>query len=82
MHQPISPANPLLPPCLQNRGYLYYSAGLLSRVDKYPDHQRFMAGTRRKKNKEKREKERLRKVKKEEDEEDVEPEVGSDDGEA
>ncbi|XP_050689571.1 chromatin-remodeling ATPase INO80-like, partial [Eriocheir sinensis] len=57
----------------ENRGYLYYSAGLLSRVDKYPDHQRFMAGTRRKKNKEKREKERLRRVKKEEEEEDLEP---------
>ncbi|XP_064096287.1 chromatin-remodeling ATPase INO80-like [Macrobrachium nipponense] len=39
-----------------NRGYLYYSSGLLSRVDKFPEHQRFMAGSRRKKNKEKREK--------------------------
>ncbi|XP_042223907.1 chromatin-remodeling ATPase INO80-like [Homarus americanus] len=58
----------------ENRGYLYYSAGLLSRVDKYPDHQRFMAGSRRKKNKEKREKEKLQKIKKEEDEEDFDPE--------
>lgn len=60
----------------QNRGYLYYSAGLLSRVDKHPDHQRFMAGSRRKKNKEKKEKEKLKKTfKKEEEEEDQEPVV-------
>ncbi|XP_068249212.1 chromatin-remodeling ATPase INO80 isoform X2 [Palaemon carinicauda] len=52
-----------------NRGYLYYSSGLLSRVDKFPEHQRFMAGSRRKKNKEKREKEKLKKIKKEEEEE-------------
>ncbi|KAK4313950.1 hypothetical protein Pmani_014747 [Petrolisthes manimaculis] len=59
----------------ENRGYLYYSAGLLSRVDKHPDHQRFMAGSRRKKNKEKKEKEKLKKTfKKEEEEEDQEPE--------
>ncbi|XP_064095630.1 chromatin-remodeling ATPase INO80-like [Macrobrachium nipponense] len=51
-----------------NRGYLYYSSGLLSRVDKFPEHQRFMAGSRRKKNKEKREKEKLKKIKKEEEE--------------
>ncbi|XP_069161570.1 chromatin-remodeling ATPase INO80 [Procambarus clarkii] len=58
----------------ENRGYLYYSAGLLSRVDRYPDHQRFMAGSRRKKNKERKEKEKLRKIKKEEDDEDLDPE--------
>ncbi|KAK7075741.1 putative DNA helicase ino80, partial [Halocaridina rubra] len=59
----------------ENRGYLYYSAGLLSRVDKFPEHQRFMAGTIRKKNKEKREKEKLKKkVKKEEEEEDIDAE--------
>ncbi|XP_076044329.1 chromatin-remodeling ATPase INO80 [Oratosquilla oratoria] len=57
----------------ENRGYLYYGAGLLSRVDKYPEHQRFMAGSRRKKNKEKKEKERLKKIKKEEEEEEIEP---------
>ncbi|XP_042894335.1 chromatin-remodeling ATPase INO80-like isoform X1 [Penaeus japonicus] len=54
----------------ENRGYLYYSAGLLSRVDKYPEHQRFMAGSRRKKNKEKKEKEKLKKKLKKEEEDD------------
>lgn len=59
----------------ENRGYLYYSAGLLSRVDRYPDHQRFMAGSRRKKNKERKEKEKLKKkIKKEEDDDDLDPE--------
>ena len=50
---------------LQNASYMYYSAGLLSRVDKFPEHQKYLSGSKRKKNKDKKDKERKIKVKEE-----------------
>ncbi|GLG99211.1 Chromatin-remodeling ATPase INO80 [Gryllus bimaculatus] len=42
--------------CLQNSQYLYYGAGLLSNYDKYPEHQKLVVGSKRKRKEKKSEK--------------------------